>query len=264
MKSNTKSPFLKRIIINNFLLILFLIFSSVVHASHIPLDQSRNNDLEFTARFFYSADKWTSLAEIFKADQVQDQQYKSFLLGSYYRFHENIRAGLFFKRQYGFRHNADWIVDSVVDWRWRNTNDRAEDLVIFDLSPRVLLPFLPGDGWTFDFKTRYEYNFFNKDQYLRLVPTVTYYWIHNDSPFINVYVQAEQAFPVNFKSEGPTEKWLYLGLLYSFDSQWQVGLSTSKKEMSWKSTDEFVQLTGASYNNKNSSTAMGLLLIYKL
>ena len=252
-----------RIIINTLLLILFLIFSSNVQANHIPLDQNGNNDTEFTTRVLYIKEKWTPIAEIFGTDQTQDQKYRAVLLGSYYRFHENIRAGLFYKRQYGFRHNADWVDDPVLGWRWRNTNNRGEDLAIFDLSPRILLPFLPGDGWTFDFKTRYEYNFFNNNQYLRFVPTLTYFWIRNDSPFINFYLQAEQTFPLNFDSEGPTEKWLYLGLLYSFDSHWQFGLSTSKKSMSWKSTSEFTQSTSGSYNTKNSSSAIGLLLIYK-
>lgn len=253
----------KRITISKLLLGLFLIYQSSAWANHFPADQDSGSDLEFTTRLFYIKEQWTHLAEISAANQFEDQNYRAVLLGSYFRFHENIRAGLFYKRQYGFRHNSDWVEDPIVAWKWKNTNDRGEDLAIVDLSPRFLLSFLPGTNWTLDLKTRFEYNVYNGNQNLRLIPTLTYYWIRKDRPFLNFYVQHEQTLPLSHESVTSGEEWLYFGLLYHLNPTWQVGLSASKKTMSWKSTPEFTELTGASYSTKNSGEAVGLLVIYK-
>ncbi len=184
------------------------------------------------------------------------------MLGTYYRMIPNLRAGLFYQRQYGFRHDADWIRDPVVEWKWANTNGRGEDLLIFDFSPKLLLSFLPGTNWSFEFKARYEYNFFNRNQSLRLAPTLTYFWIRNGEAFLNFFLQEDQVFPLNYGKKLVNEQWTYLGVLYNYDSQWQAGLYGSRKKQSWVSTDEYEQVE-APYRVTTSGSMIGLLLIYK-
>ncbi len=263
LKSNIKNLYFKRITIKKLVLLVIQIFCICIEAAQVPVDKNSGTDSELTTRIFYIKSDWTTLAEITAVNQFQDQRYRSVLLGEYFRFHENIRAGLFYKRQTGFRHDADWVNESVGQWRWNDTNDRSEDLAIIDVSPRVLLSFLPGDGWSFDLKTRFEHNFFNQNENLRLVPTLTYYWIHEDSPFLNFYIQNEKVFPLNYDSVKPNEEWIYLGMLYSYNSNWQIGVTASEKTLSWKNTEEFFQKTGATYTSKNSGKSVGLLVVYK-
>ncbi len=259
----TKKLYLKRTIIKKFLLSALIVFQTSAWASHVPLDQKSDEGQEFVTRIFYIDQNLTTLLEISAANQLENQQYRSILLGQYYRFHENLRAGVFYKRQTGFRHDKDWVTDPVIEWRWKNTNNRAENLAIFDISPKVLLSFLPGD-WSFDLKTRFEHNFFNDHQNLRLIPTLTYYWIRKSKPFLNFYVQQEEAYPLNYDSVSPNEKWTYLGILYSLNSNWQFGVSSSEKVLSWKSTADFKRTFGETYTTKNTEASLGLLLIYRM
>lgn len=264
LKLIIKNHYLKRITINKFIFTFIFSFAVLTWGSHVPGSKNSGTDLELTTRIMYVNKNWTTLFEASVVNQFEEQQYRSILLGQYYRFHPNIRTGLFYKRQSGFRHDEDWVTDPVTEWKWKNTNNRHEDLVILDLSPKFLLSFLPGEDWSFEFKTRFEHNFFNSDQNLRLMPTLTYHWILEEKPFLNFYIQQEQAMPLNYSSVKPNEEWLYFGMLYGLDSNWQLGMNYSQKTLSWKNTPEFEKSTGATYTSSNTGSSVGLLVIYKI
>lgn len=250
-------------IIKHLLLILTISLPAISQANHIPLDKSSGTDQAFTTRLFYLHKNWTALTEFTAVNDFEAQQYRSILLGGYYRFGANFRGGLFYKKQYGFRHDEDWVQDPVVSWKWLNTNNRAENLVIADLSPKIMIPFLPGDAWSLDFKTRFEHNFFNGNQNLRLMPTLTYYWIRDDKAFLNFYFQLDQALALNHGRDLIPERWTYLGLLYNLNASWQFGISAARKTLSWSSTTDFKNLTGETYSTSNTGYSAGLLIIYK-
>ncbi len=163
----------------------------------------------------------------------------------------------------GFRHNEDWVADPILDWKWQNTNRRGEDLAIFDISPKFLIPFFPGDAWSIELKTRIEFNSFNQNQDLRLLPTLTYYWIRDDKAFLNFFIQQEQVLPLNYGQRKVNGQWTYLGALYNFSPQWQFGLNVSRQTLTWVNTDDFLKSTGAAYTTSNTGSKVGLLLVYK-
>ncbi|MBC7458601.1 MAG: hypothetical protein H7235_10000 [Bdellovibrionaceae bacterium] len=232
-------------------------------ANHIPLDKSSGTDYELVSRLFYIQKDWSLLGEFTGINQFENQNFRSLTLGAYYRFHPNLRMGLFYKRQLGFRHNEDWITDPILDWKWQNTNARGEDLAIFDVSPKFLIPFFPGDAWSLELKTRIEYNSFNQNQNLRFRPMLTYYWIREDKPFINFFIEQEQALPLNYGQGKVNELWNYVGALYNQSEQFQFGVNVSQKTMTWVNTDDFQKSLGSTYSTANTGTTVGLLVIYK-
>lgn len=252
-----------KITINCPLFILFMILPLTASGNHIPLDKSSGTDQSLTTRLFFIKKKLTVLTELSAVNEFESQKYRSVFFGGYYRLNSNFRGGLFYKRQYGFRHDEDWVVDPVVSWKWLDTNSRGEDLLIADLSPKILIPFLPGDAWSLEFKTRFERNFFNSNQNLRFMPTLTYYWIRNDRAFINFYFQLEEALALNYGSIRFPEKWTYFGFLYNLSSSWQFGISAANKTLSWSNTADYKNATGATYTVANSGNSLGLLIFYK-
>lgn len=229
-------------------------------AGNVPEHINKSSETEARLRYLQSVNNFTLFAEAQVADQSDHREYKSIMLGSYYRFFDNLRAGLFYQRQYGFRHDEDWFKDPVtLVWQWRNTNDRGEDLAILDLSPKVSL----ADSWTFEFKTRYEYNFFNSDRSLRLRPNLTYFYLRDGEPLASFFLQAEHVLGLNYGTHAVNERWLYLGGLYHYSSALQFGLFAAKKWQQWSSTPNYTAITGKTYTVDADSDVLGLTLILK-
>ncbi len=241
-----------------FFLILF--FSSTALAvGNVPDDIKTTTESEVRLRYLHPVKQFTLFSEIQLADQSDGREYKTIFLGSYYRFFDNLRAGLFYQRQYGFRHNEDWFKDSSAVWQWKNTEDRGEDLAILDVSPKFSL----GNNWTFEFKTRYEYNFFNSDQSLRLRPNLTYFWLGEDKPIASFFLQAEHVLALNYGSHSTEERWAYLGALYHHSSNLQYGAFAAQKWQAWTSTPAYTATTGKTYSVDANSNVLGVMLILK-
>lgn len=228
-----------------------------------PTDLGDSNDTELKTRLFYAQKNWTVLTEIQGTNQNESRQFRSILLGGYSHLNSNLRTGFFYQRQYGVRHDEDWFKDPVTSWQWKNVNQRGEDLVLLDISPKTLLPFLPGESWTLEFKTRYEYNFFDQNQTLRVRPNLSYFWIREGRPFLNFFLQEELALALNYGSKSINERWTYIGALYHYSPSWQFGVSAAQKWQSWASTPQYTALTDRSYDVSANSTLIGLIIIFK-
>lgn len=246
----------------------FLVFTIIAGCNYafavgnVPDNIDKSSATEARLRYLHAVKNYTLLTEIQIADQNDHREYKSVLFGSYYRFRDHLRAGLFYQRQYGFRHDADWFKDpTTLVWQWRNTNDRGEDLAILDISPKMVLP--DHENTTLEFKTRYEYNFFNNNRSIRFRPTFTYFWIPEEEPVASFFIQAEQLFSLNYGSHGKSEQWAYLGGLYHFNSQFQLGGFLAHQWQAWSSTPEYTAITGKTYRVHADSDVLGITLILK-
>lgn len=231
-------------------------------AGNVPDNTPNSTDLETRARVFYAFDSWSLFSEIQATGQSENRKYRSIMLGPYYRWFDHLRTGIFFQRQYGFRHNDDWFKEpQTAIWQWRNTNTRAEDLLVLDVSPKVQLDFLPGEHWTFEFKTRLSHNFFNQEKLLRLRPNLSYFWIRSDVPFLSIFLQAEFVVPL-LDLKSPNERWAYLGTLYHLSQAIQLGCYAALKWEGWRNTSAYTALTGKTYEVEANSTVIGLLGVF--
>lgn len=240
-------------------LAIIVSYSSAFAVGNAPDNIDTSHETEARLRYLQSVKNFTLFAEAQVSDQSDFREYKSIMLGSYYRFFDNLRAGLFYQRQYGFRHDEDWFKDPVTLWQWRNTNNRGEDLAILDVSPKMSL----AENWTFEFKTRYEYNFFNSDRSLRLRPNLTYFYLRDGEPLASFFLQAEQVLGLNYGTHTVNERWLYLGGLYHYSPGLQFGLFAAQKWQQWSSTPNYTAITGKTYTVDADSDILGLTLILK-
>ena len=137
--------------------ILFLCFLSALQAlsaDHHTATSLEENPFNAGVRLAMLGDlgNWDILTDFTAQYRGDDPFFTSFTAGGYYRLHRNLKGGLFYTLQTGALHEEDWIRISGDQWRWEDTSDRFEHLLTADLSPRVLLPFLPGGNWTFSLK----------------------------------------------------------------------------------------------------------------
>lgn len=251
--------------IRNFLFcLLFLVPTFAVAAANTPTNLIDSTAGEILTRFFYSNKEWSLLAEANATNESDNRNYRKVLLGGYFQINDNLRTGVFYQRQYGVRHDEDWFKDPVTGWQWADTNQRAEDLAVLDVSPKALLSFFSMENWTFEFKTRYEYNFFNQTQTLRLRPNLSYFWLRDGVPTYSLFLQFEQALALNYGAKQVVERWTYFGLLHHYDSSVQFGVFVAQKWVEWVSTTSFTALTSQKYEVSANSNVLGLLFIYKL
>jgi len=240
-------------------LLIFLFSGTVFAVGNVPDDIKSTTESEARLRYLHPVNQFTLFSEVQLANQSGGREYKTIFLGSYYRFFDNLRAGLFYQRQYGFRHNEDWFKDPVTLWQWQNTDDRGEDLAILDVSPK----FSFAENWTFEFKTRYEYNFFNSNQSVRLRPNLTYFWLGENEPIASFFLQAEHVLALNYGSHSTEERWTYLGALHHHSSVLQYGAFAAQKWQAWTSTSAYTATTGKTYSVDANSNVLGAMLILK-
>ena len=228
-----------------------------------PVDLPSGVEVEPEIRLLVKSAALTYFAEAAYSSQVDERTYKAVTLGAYYRLSENFRGGLFYRRQYGVRHDADWI-KGPVGWYWNNANNRGEDVLILDASPRVKLEFLPGRSWTGELKNRYFYNTFNSQSTFVTRPGLTYFWLRNEKPFVNVFLQYEIYFPLNYGVKTIYETWAYLGALYNIMPTFQLAGYVARKSETWGNTPEFFKLSGETYSVQATTTVLGLVAVFNL
>ena len=148
----------------------------------IPAREINFVEYETNARTFLRHGDYVGMLELRGRWEGENQEfrYRSITAGGYYRLYKQplhtLKLGAFYRRQQGVRHEDDWIAVSG-NWFWVDARERAENEFIADVSPRLKLDFLPGDGWVLTSKTRYHYNFTNKEQTLFLRPGLTLFLV---------------------------------------------------------------------------------------
>ncbi len=223
-----------------FILMFFLAGSLLVAHDH----NSESGILEGSgsARIFLKHGDTTLMTDYTGRIEGVDHeyQYQALTIGPYYRLHDNIKIGAFYRLQFGVLHEDDWIEDrdNPGDWTWRDTKKRDEHVGIGDITFRFLVPFIPGKNLVFEFKNRYLYNTFNNHHTLKTRPGLRYFIFYNKKPVLNIFAQYEMYFPLNYGVVTIYEQWLYGGFLAHFTDEFHAGLYGAYKKIVWGPSDE--------------------------
>jgi hypothetical protein len=204
-------------------------------ASHIPIPPQ--GVVETQGRLQVTADlgRLDPLLEVQGRleDPSHELGFRAVTLGGYYRLHRNLKMGAFYRLQWGARHDDDWISSAPTWWEWQETGDRLEQVLVVDVSPRFLLPFLPGRDWVFQLKSRYALNTWNLQQSLQLRPELTYFLLVDRRPVLNLSLAYGLYFPLNFGGSPLYEHAPYVALLYHVSPAVQLELSGSYRTVFW-------------------------------
>lgn len=210
-------------------------------AEHDPIFPSSLLEIYTHGRLFSYWDDLSAMIEYTGRfeDSNLEYRYQSLLLGGYYRLHENVKAGAFYKLQLGARHDDDWI-DTNPGWDWVDSRGRFEHLALVDVTPRFRLEFIPDGNWVFAVKNRYAFNFFNSHQTLLVRPGLTWFWIVDREPVVNVSAQYATYFSLNFGDRLWYEHGPYLNVLYHATHWLAFDASTGYRTTYWTESADFV------------------------
>jgi hypothetical protein len=172
------------------------------------------------------------------------RSFESLTLGGYYRLLKNLKVGAFYRLQAGAHHDNDWTHQIVAsapggwDWGWNDTNARLEHLLMLDASPRFLLDFLPGRNWVFMLKGRYIYNTFQHEMSILARPELTWFWVQDRVPILNVSLSYDLYFPLNFGDTLIYQNYPYLTVLWHATPDLGIELSGAYKTIVWSTSKD--------------------------
>ena len=198
------------------------------------------------------------------------QSFESLTLGGYYRLLKNLKIGAFYRLQAGDHHDDDWthkVVTSGIAWGWKDTNTRLEHLLMLDASPRFVLDFLPGRNWVFMLKGRYIYNTFQNEMSILAEPSLTWFWVQDRVPILNVSLSYDAYFPLNFGATTIYESYPYLTVLWHATPDLGIELSGAYKTIAWSTSHDpgFAANGGMPYNPVYFSTwVVSVGVVYNL
>ena len=117
-------------------ILMVLCSAGTLFAGHIPVPPQGVVEFESRIAAFLKINDFQPLAELEARieDEEHELRYMSLTLGSYYRLHKNLKVGAFYRVQRGERHDDDWLFTDP-GWKWENTRDRFEHLLMADVSP---------------------------------------------------------------------------------------------------------------------------------
>ncbi len=259
--NTTRSPIGTRVAL---VLSLFAVTTALHADRHVPSYPDSKLEVATHVRAFWKLDEWEPMVSLDgRAEDGFEVLYRSLTLGSYYRLHRNVKVGAFYRVQQGARHDDDWVA-AGSEFEWQDTNSRTEHLFFADVSPRFLVPQLPGEDWVFMFKSRYFYNTFNQQQWLTLRPGLTWFWIVDREPVLNVGASYEFYVPLNFGETPLYGHWPYLNVLYHLSPTIKVDATVARRTRTW-STSEDVQNdpTHGDYQKRIRTWLLGLGVIFQ-
>jgi len=171
-------------------------------------------------------------------DTNHEFRYRGLTAGAYLRLHKNFKAGAFYRIQQGARHDDDWIEPTAGVWKWVDSRDRAEQVLILDVSPRFLFDFLPGQNWVFTVKNRYLYNIYNSQHTLMVRPGLSYFLIRNREPLFTFSLNYGFYIPLNFGETFFYEHEPYLSVLYHLNRNVKLELTGAYKTVTWSTSED--------------------------
>lgn len=249
-------------------LTLALSVGAPLQAEHVPTSPTGGLEVEGFARLFLEAGDFDLFGEAlgrWGTDSAVDLPYRSLTLGSYYRVHENVKVGAFYRMQASALHDDDWIALGGGEWAWRDVGSRYEHELMLDLSPRLLLDFLPGESWVFMLKNRYMVNFTVGHQSVMTRPTLTYFFLRERQPLFNISAAYALYFPLNFSDALLYQHWPYLELLYHFSPEIKLDLRLSRRVVTWTDSADFQEAhPEADYSHSYTPLSLGVGAIFML
>jgi hypothetical protein len=246
------------------ILLCFLLITSAFADHHIPDDESPGTTPAAVLRVHHKRGNTLYRFDYEHNTEVVNRTDKRYTLGVRYRFFEHLKAGIYYSKRYGQRHDEDWILGpNPPTWIWRDTDSRAENFVGIELIPRMLVEFLPGT-WIAEFRTLIERNFFNDNNTVKLRPGLTHIYMGKSGPLFNLFFQYEAYIPLNYGRETLYEQWLYLGALYHWSKIFKPGVFFTMYEKKWSSTDAFFMKKGEHFTNTEKGNMVGVSLNFTI
>ena len=246
------------------LIVLLNVAVTLAADRHVPPSPDTRIELETHVRGFWRFGEWEPMISVDgRAEDQFDVLYRSLTLGAYYRLHRNLKVGGFYRVQQGARHDDDWVATND-SFEWENTDSRTEHVFFADVSPRFLLDMLPGETWVLMLKNRYFYNTFNQQQWLSLRPGLTWFWVVDREPLLNIAANYEFYVPLNFAEtllygHGP-----YLNVLYHFSPVVKLDATVARRTRIWSTSEDVQDDPGhGDYEKKIRSWLLGLGVIFR-
>ena len=209
-------------------------------------------------RVFGNHEDFSLLAEFDGATEPDSRERREYMLGGYYQPWDQLRMGAFYRKSFGLRHDDDWISNNGT-WEWQPTNDRGEDFVILDVSPRILL----AENLMGELKFRYLYDTFDSEKTLMVRPELTYVFLKEERPVWTVFVHGEFNFGLNYGARAIVEDWGYLGALYHLSPGLEVGGSYAMQWQTWGSSAAYLAKSGDPYTVTAANGFVLATLIYQ-
>ena len=169
------------------------------------------------------------------------RSFESITLGGYYRLLKNLKIGAFYRLQAGAHHDDDWTHQTISappgwEWGWNDTATRLEHLFMLDASPRFLLDFLPGRNWVLMLKGRAIFNTYQNQTSVLASPSLTWFWVQDRVPILNVSLSYDAYFPLNFGDTTIYESYPYLTVLWHATPDLGIELSGAYKTTAWSTS----------------------------
>lgn len=246
--------------------VLFLAAVRWAGAQHVPVFPQDLVELQSRAQLMGSIGNWDVASEVLGSlpdTSTPLRPFESVTVGGYYRVIPNLKAGAFLRLEAGARHDDDVIANlSTGQWDWNDTSGRLEGVLILDLSPRFQLRFLPTGDWVFMLKGRYLYDMWNGQMSVMARPELTWFWIRDRDPFLNVAVSYEAYFPLNFGTTLIYESYPYLSLLWHMTPEVGIELAGALKTTVWSTSASWQAAGWSPYSTPVTSWVFSLGLVY--
>ncbi len=251
------------------LVVIALIGAAAVGAgaqTHTPPFGNGDIDLQSRAQLVASIGSWDVLAELLGRTAGLDtplHTFESVSVGGYYRVIPNLKVGALYRVQAGARHDNDVIANPVTQQgEWADTSQRLESILMLDVSPRFQLGFLPTGDWVLMLKSRLLYDAWNGQVSVMARPELTWFWLRDRDPFLNVSLSYEIYFPLNFGSTAVYQSYPYLTALWHVTPDVGIELSAAYKTTVWSTSTSWQNQGWASYSTPVTSSQFSLGVVY--
>ena len=235
-------------------------------AQHLPDLPQGQVEMQSRAQLVANTGSWDILAELsgmLYSPGASLATFESVTVGSYYRLIPNLKVGALARLQAGARHDNDVLADVATNnFAWADTSGRLEGELMLDATPRFKLDFLPTGNWVFLLKSRFEYNTFNGQMSVLARPELTWFWIRDRDPLLNLSLSWEIYFPLNFGSTLIYENYPYLTALWHATPDVGIELSGAYKTTVWSTSDSWTTQAWGTYSVAQQSWVVSLGVVY--
>ena len=231
-------------------------------SNNVPGRNSKKNEFASRILAIYKNKNLTFLGSLIQEERVL-RNFRRYGMTARYRVHPSIKVGAGYIREYGNRHDGDWI-NETGSWKWRDTDDRGEDLFIAQGLFRELIPFFKDLDLLGEVRVQFELNDFNQQQTLKIRPGLTYFYFDGLAPLFDLTVRYENYYALNFSKQSVYQKWFYFSPRYHFNRRWKIGISYAYVERRWSSTASIEAITSNPFIRNEYSNQYALNVFFQM
>jgi hypothetical protein len=244
------------------------LFSSSSHAStRTPNDPTGNSfeTLGFLRAIVPTPSEVSCLAEADRSSQSigPAKTLGSYLFGGYLQPLDGLRFGLFYRHLVGELYDEDWK-NPGNGWAWVPNQNRSENQVVVDLSPRALVSLFGKDDAVFEAKARFIQSDLYDHRTFVIRPGILRPILRNEKPWVTLSGALEFYFPLNYAGRTVDQIWAYVGGTIHIFHSTELALNFSYSRRFWDATPEFRAATGETFTLAHSSFITGLGLIFRV